>query len=40
MSSRRKRIALFAFGALMYAALLWYIVFPWVDRTFVSRPAV
>ena len=26
--------------ALGYMAVLWYFVFPWVDRTFVNRPAV
>ena len=23
-----------------YAAILWYYVFPWLDRTFVNRPAL
>jgi hypothetical protein len=23
-----------------YVALMWFVVFPWVDRTFVSRPAL
>jgi len=26
--------------AVGYAALMWYIVFPWVDRHFVSRPTL
>lgn len=26
--------------AIGYAALLWYVVFPWIDRTFVNRPAL
>jgi hypothetical protein len=23
-----------------YAAVMWYVVFPWFDRTFVNQPAV
>jgi hypothetical protein len=25
---------------LAYAALMWFWVFPWVDHTFVNRPAL
>ena len=24
----------------VYVALMWYLVFPWVDRTFVNQPAL
>lgn len=23
-----------------YVALMWYLVFPWVDKTFVNQPAL
>ena len=23
-----------------YAAVMWYFVFPWVDRTFINQPAI
>lgn len=26
--------------ALGYMAIMWFYVFPWVDRTFVNRPAL
>jgi hypothetical protein len=38
--SRRSRIALAVALALVYAAVLWFWVFPWLDRTFVNRPAL
>jgi hypothetical protein len=36
---RGKRIAIKLALVLGYAAILWFWVFPWLDRTFVNRPA-
>lgn len=37
---RGTRVAVYAVGALAALAVLWLWVFPWVDRTFVNRPAL
>lgn len=37
---RAGRIAVYLFLAIGYIALMWFLVFPWVDRTFVNRPAI
>lgn len=37
---RRVRGLVWVAAALLYAAALWFFVFPWVDRTFVNRPTL
>jgi hypothetical protein len=37
---RGLRIATFVAITLLYATILWIWVFPWLDRTFVNRPAL
>jgi len=37
---RGARIAIKLALVLGYAAILWFWVFPWLDRTFVNRPAL
>lgn len=37
---RGRRIAVKVVLTLAYAAVLWVWVFPWLDRTFVNRPAL
>jgi hypothetical protein len=37
---RWPRIAVIVAFILGYATILWYWVFPWLDRTFVNRPAL
>lgn len=37
---RWARVAFWTIVAAVYVALMWYVVFPWVDRTFVNRPAL
>lgn len=37
---RAGRIAVYLLLAIGYVALMWFLVFPWVDRTFVNRPAL
>lgn len=37
---RRQRIALWVAAALAWSALMWFIVFPWIDERFISRPAL
>ena len=37
---RWRRVASWLLIGLVYAAILWVWVFPWVDRTFVNNPAV
>ena len=34
------RYAVYAAVVLAYATTLWIWVFPWLDRTFVNRPAL
>lgn len=36
---RGKRIAVKLVLLLGYAAILWFWVFPWLDRTYINRPA-
>lgn len=36
----RRRALVWVAIAVAYLALMWFIVFPWVDRTFVNRPAL
>jgi hypothetical protein len=37
---RGPRIATFVAIVVVYATILWIWVFPWLDRTFVNRPAL
>ena len=39
-SNRWVRRAIYLVVALGYMAALWYYVFPWLDRTFINRPAL
>lgn len=34
------RIVIYLGVAIGYGALMWFVVFPWVDKTFVNRPAL
>jgi hypothetical protein len=38
--NRGARITIKLALVLGYAAILWFWVFPWLDRTFVNRPAL
>lgn len=38
--SKRVRLALWVVAALAALALLFLVIFPWIDRTFVNRPAI
>ena len=35
-----RRVLIWTVLLLGYATLAWYVIFPWVDRTFVNRPAL
>ena len=37
---RAQRIAVKVALALVYATILWFWIFPWLDRAFVNRPAL
>ncbi len=37
---RSHRVAAYAVATLIYATVLWFWVFPWLDRTFINRPAI
>lgn len=37
---RGPRVVAYLAIVLAYAALMWFVVFPYVDRTFVNRPAL
>ena len=39
-AKRAPRITVYLVVLLGYAATLWFWVFPWLDRTFVNRPAL
>lgn len=39
-ANRVQRIAIKLALVLGYAAILWFWLFPWLDRTFVNRPAL
>jgi quinol-cytochrome oxidoreductase complex cytochrome b subunit len=39
-SKRAPRIMTLIVIVLGYAAILWFFVFPWLDRTFINRPAL
>jgi len=39
-SKRWQRVTTYVVVVLGYAAVLWLYVFPWLDRTFVNRPAL
>ena len=39
-AKRAPRIAVYFVVVLGYAAILWFYVFPYLDRTFVNRPAL
>jgi hypothetical protein len=38
--SRALRIGLIAVLVLVALVAVWFVVFPWIDRTFVNRPAL
>jgi quinol-cytochrome oxidoreductase complex cytochrome b subunit len=38
--SKRVRLAMWVVAVLAALALLFLVIFPWVDRTFVNRPAI
>jgi len=38
-ANRGAKIATVLVVVLGYAAILWFFVFPWLDKTFVNRPA-
>ncbi len=38
--NRAPRIAIKLALVLGYAAILWFWVFPWLDRTYINRPAL
>lgn len=38
--NRGRRIVMKLAIVLGYAAILWYWVFPWLDRTYINRPAL
>jgi quinol-cytochrome oxidoreductase complex cytochrome b subunit len=37
---RAPRIAVYIGVLLGYAAILWFYLFPWLDKTFINRPAL
>jgi hypothetical protein len=37
---RWRRTLVIVLFLVLYGAALWYVVFPWVDRSFVNQPAV
>ena len=39
-AKRAPRIAVYLAMVLGYAAILWFYLFPWLDRTFINRPAL
>jgi hypothetical protein len=39
-AKRLPRLSIYLIATLGYAAILWYYVFPWLDRTFINRPAL
>jgi hypothetical protein len=39
-AKRWQRALIWIVIALGYMALMWFLIFPWVDRTFVNRPAL
>jgi len=39
-SKRLPRIAILLAVLLGYSVVLWFFVFPWLDRTFINRPAI
>lgn len=39
-AKRAPRIVTYLVVILGYAAILWFWVFPWLDRTFINRPAL
>jgi hypothetical protein len=39
-SKRWQRVVTFVVVALGYAAVLWFYLFPWLDKTFINRPAL
>jgi len=39
-AKRGQRIATYVVVILGYMAILWFYVFPWLDRTFINRPAL
>jgi hypothetical protein len=39
-ANRLRRLAIWIAVVLAYATILWFWVFPWIDRTYVNRPAL
>ena len=39
-TKRGPRIAIYVALILGYAAILWFYVFPWLDRTFINQPTL
>lgn len=37
---RATRLVVYVTLAIGYVALMWFVVFPWVDRTFVNQPSL
>jgi hypothetical protein len=40
LSNRWVRRTIYLVVVIGYMAALWYYVFPWLDRTFINRPAL
>ena len=39
-AKRAHRIGVYVVVLLGYAAILWFYLFPWLDKTFINRPAL
>lgn len=39
-ANRTAKITTVLVLVLGYAAILWFFVFPWLDKTFINRPAL
>jgi hypothetical protein len=39
-AKRAPRIVTYVVIILGYAAILWFYLFPWLDKTFINRPAL
>lgn len=38
--SRRTRWSIWFVAAVGWATLMWFVVFPWIDESLISRPAL
>jgi cell division septal protein FtsQ len=38
--NRWARVGLWAAVVLGYIAIMWFVIFPWIDHTFINRPAL